>query len=452
MRRKPEVFSSHSLFRDALLQKVLVMYGVPEPGLVLIKAFEGCHLSAYPDPLSGGVPYTIGWGSTRRKDGSPFRLGETITQAEADDLLRWQGEQHFLPALARIPGWAELNAAQAGAILSFAYNLGADFYGASGFETISRTLRLGQWVDMEYALTLYRNPRTHVEEGLLRRRLSEAEVFLSGVPGQDLSGAGVAYLATRDRTYRQNALLSDQALQYLAALKGEPSPSPSQPTISAEPLSPPAAPKPDGPRLLYLTEPNLEGDDVRAVQQGLAQAGIAIVVDGFFGPGTQLAVERYQKINGLTVDGVVGEGTRSRLLQRSLYVSDPYLVGEDVKAVQQALARQGLAVTVDGVFGPGTEQAVYSFQRQMGVLVDGVVGPRTRQLLTARRLYLTYPNLKGADVEAVQKALTRSGLAATVDGSFGPGTEWAVKQFQTRHHLLADGVVGPKTLVKLGAL
>ncbi|NJN20790.1 MAG: hypothetical protein HC812_05855 [Leptolyngbya sp. RL_3_1] len=427
------------------------MNGVPEPGLRLIKTFEGCHLSAYPDPLSGGVPYTIGWGSTRRKDGTPFQLGDTLTQAEADDLLRWQVERSFLPALTRIPGWADWTATQAGAILSFAYNLGADFYGASGFETISRTLRAGQWANIEYALTLYRNPRTHVEEGLLRRRLTEAQVFLSELPGYTLSAAGTAYLGTGDRTYRQDPRLSDQSLQYLAALKGAPS---SAPAASTEPSSQSAdsAPTPSGPRPLYLTEPNLMGEDVLSIQQGLAQAGIAIGVDGVFGPATQRAVERYQHQQGLTVDGVVGELTRSRLLQRSLYLSDPYLTGDDVKAVQQALIHQGLSVAPDGVFGPNTEKAVQTFQRQVGTFVDGVVGPRTRQLLAARQLYLTYPNLTGADVEAAQKALTRAGVTVTVDGRFGPSMEWAVKQFQSRHQLLADGVIGPQTLVKLGAL
>jgi hypothetical protein len=60
---------------------------VPMMGIKLIKEFEGCHLKAYPDPLSGGLPITIGWGSTRKKDGSAFKLGDQITQQEADDLL-----------------------------------------------------------------------------------------------------------------------------------------------------------------------------------------------------------------------------------------------------------------------------------------------------------------------------------------------------------------------------
>ncbi|NET70362.1 MAG: hypothetical protein F6K62_04930 [Sphaerospermopsis sp. SIO1G2] len=41
---------------------------LPLCGVVLIKEFEGLYLQAYPDPLSGGKPITIGWGSTRKKD------------------------------------------------------------------------------------------------------------------------------------------------------------------------------------------------------------------------------------------------------------------------------------------------------------------------------------------------------------------------------------------------
>ena len=68
----------------------------PACGIELIKRFEGCHLKAYPDPLSGGKPYTICWGSTKKKDGSPFVLGETITQQEADELFMYQLEVGFM--------------------------------------------------------------------------------------------------------------------------------------------------------------------------------------------------------------------------------------------------------------------------------------------------------------------------------------------------------------------
>jgi lysozyme len=77
-------------------------------GIKLIKEFEGCHLNAYPDPLTGGLPITIGWGSTRNKNGQPFQMGDSITQAEADELLISQCKNQFLPALRKIPHWNEL--------------------------------------------------------------------------------------------------------------------------------------------------------------------------------------------------------------------------------------------------------------------------------------------------------------------------------------------------------
>ena len=411
------------------------MAAIPMPGVTLIKQFEGLHLEAYPDPLSGAEPYTIGWGSTRRKDGSPFYLGERITQADADDLLIWQVERDFLPALEVIPQWETFTASQAGAILSFAYNLGAGFYGSSGFQTISRVLEDADWINLEYALTLYRNPGSNVEEGLLRRRLAESQVFLKGTTGVELSVAGHTYLSDAARTYSQNAQLSDQAIQYLAAIKGEP--------IGATP-SPPSK------RVLYLIDPPLTGEDVRLIQEALTQAGAPLVVDGVFGSATKQAVEWFQRSSGLSVDGVVGDATRASLLQRSLYLAEPYMTGEDVKALQIALHQQGFDLETDGVFGPGTHEVVETFQRQAGLLVDGVVGNHTRRVLHARKLYLALPHLQGDDVQWLQKTLTRFGLNVTTDGVFGPGTEWAVKQFQANNHLDADGTVGPQTWVKLG--
>jgi lysozyme len=153
---------------------------LPRSGVDLIKRFEGCHLKAYPDPLSGGKPYTVGWGSTRKKDGSPFTLGETITQEEADDLLEHQLQTAYLPALAKIPHFGSMSDEQVGALLSFAYNLGANFYGSDGFETISRRLRNKEWDLVPEALLLYRNPGSNVEAGLKRRRIAEGALWSKG--------------------------------------------------------------------------------------------------------------------------------------------------------------------------------------------------------------------------------------------------------------------------------
>jgi lysozyme len=164
-------------FRNQKIEPTLD--GLPLPGVDLIKEFEGCHLKSYYDPLTGGLPITIGWGSTRRKDGTRFMIGNTITQDEADDLLYYQLRREFLSALQKIPYWGEMNDNQRGALLSFAYNLGADFYGSPDFSTITRVLKNKEWSKVPDALYLYRNPGTNVEKGLARRRVAEGKLWSS---------------------------------------------------------------------------------------------------------------------------------------------------------------------------------------------------------------------------------------------------------------------------------
>jgi len=152
---------------------------IPTPGIKLIKEFEGIHLKAYPDPLTGGLPITIGWGSTRDFDYTPFKRDRVITQEYADRLLEHDILHRFLLKLSKIPYWSEMNENQQGALLSFAYNLGADFYGAPGFNTISRKLRERDWKSIPATLEMYRNPGTKVEAGLLRRRKAEGKLWVS---------------------------------------------------------------------------------------------------------------------------------------------------------------------------------------------------------------------------------------------------------------------------------
>ncbi len=136
-------------------------------------------MNAYPDPLTGGLPITIGWGSTKDFDGKSFKLGRKITQEYADKLLLFDLEQRFLPSLQKIPYWSEMNDNQRGALLSFAYNLGAGFYGNSNFNTITRNLREKNWKAIPKTLEMYRNPGSKVEAGLLRRRKAEGKLWVS---------------------------------------------------------------------------------------------------------------------------------------------------------------------------------------------------------------------------------------------------------------------------------
>lgn len=136
-------------------------------------------MTAYPDPLTGGLPITIGWGSTKDFDGKPLQLGQKISQKVADDLLIAQIKNQFLPPLTKIPYWDQMNMNQRGALLSFAYNLGANFYGSSNFNTITRMLKEQRWNEVPKVLEMYRNPGSKVEAGLLRRRKAEGKLWVS---------------------------------------------------------------------------------------------------------------------------------------------------------------------------------------------------------------------------------------------------------------------------------
>jgi GH24 family phage-related lysozyme (muramidase) len=165
------------LFRAAPLPKPAddpaVKLAVP-----LIKQFEGCELKAYADPETGGEPWTIGWGNTTHFDGSKVKAGDTITQAVADQMLDTFVRFTVAGGLARsIPTWRQMSARQQAAIISFGYNVGAGFYGAEGFETITRVLRDRDWPAVPAALRLYVNPGGPSEAGLRRRRQAEANLW-----------------------------------------------------------------------------------------------------------------------------------------------------------------------------------------------------------------------------------------------------------------------------------
>ncbi|TAG99319.1 MULTISPECIES: peptidoglycan-binding protein [unclassified Microcoleus] len=66
---------------------------------------------------------------------------------------------------------------------------------------------------------------------------------------------------------------------------------------------------------------------------------------------------------------------------RVLKLSRPLMEGSDVKKLQESLQKAGITVSVDWVFGPGTDKAVKEFQQKKGLKADGIAGPNTRQQL-----------------------------------------------------------------------
>lgn len=87
----------------------------------LIKQFEGLVLTAYRD--KAGI-WTIGYGCTYYEDGSPVKIGDTITKENAIRLLKLIVDSfaHQVARLVTVP----LNSNQFDALVSFAYNVGLD--------------------------------------------------------------------------------------------------------------------------------------------------------------------------------------------------------------------------------------------------------------------------------------------------------------------------------------
>ena len=156
---------------------------VPLQAINLIKEFEGCELSAYPDPKTNGEPWTIGWGTTVYPDGKIVGRNDSITQVQADEYLAINLENNFWNILQKkIPYWVNMHDDMRSALCSFAYNLGAYFYGDDAdFHTITACLKDKRWHDVPKALKLYVNPGSNVEEGLSRRRRAEGALWQQGL-------------------------------------------------------------------------------------------------------------------------------------------------------------------------------------------------------------------------------------------------------------------------------
>ena len=214
----------------------------------------------------------------------------------------------------------------------------------------------------------------------------------------------------------------------------------------------------------------------------------SVTVDGVYGSGTAAAVRAFQRLYGLTVDGIVGLTTWTELYDQfrsiqsdngtpNAYPGTPLREGssgQNVRLVQfwLKIARTvytSLAnVTVDGKFGAGTAAAVQRFQRYFGLTADGVVGRTTWQKLyevyndIANRLLSPslrpgeYPGVlrtgsSGTAVRELQfylylmSAYESSIPPVSIDGKFGADTERTVRAYQRFAGLTVDGVVGRTT-------
>lgn len=122
---------------------------------------------------------------------------------------------------------------------------------------------------------------------------------------------------------------------------------------------------------------------------------------------------------------------------------------DTVKEVQLWLNRNYAGgLTLDGLYGSRTKRALTkALQKELGVTADGVYGRKTKAAARKKNLK---KGSKGALVSVLQGFLVCHGYkSAYIDGSFGSGTETALKALQKAYKLTADGVAGSNTFSAL---
>jgi lysozyme len=160
----------------ALIDGLLTRLGIPkegrttsETGKALIKSFEGVVLRAYPDPATGGDPWTAGVGHT----GPDVRKGMTVTQAMVDawlaaDLRKFEDGVNSLALVTTQP--------QFDAMVSLAFNIGLGNFGSS---TLLRKHKAGDYDGAAEQFGAWNKAAGKVMDGLTRRRAAEAALYRS---------------------------------------------------------------------------------------------------------------------------------------------------------------------------------------------------------------------------------------------------------------------------------
>ena len=228
-------------------------------------------------------------------------------------------------------------------------------------------------------------------------------------------------------------------------------------------------------------------------------------IDGIFDEVTESAVKKFQQIFNLTPDGIVGKATWYRILyifnavkrlselnsegisrqELNQQYNRPYRLGDSGKGVLslqyylQTISDYYPSVpslTLDGIFGEGTERTVKAFQTLFGLNPDGIVGNQTwnqiydaylgvirdRPFNPAGLRQFPGQTLRvgstGEFVEFLQQYINAAALVypsvptLPVTGNYGQQTRNAVSEFQRVYGLPVTGTVGPLTWYELASI
>jgi len=144
-------------------------YKYSKDGLHLTEGFEGVRLAAYPDPATGGDPWTIGYGHT----GPEVHSGMTITQEQAENYLMQDVAKAAADVNSKVT--VEITQNEFDALVDFAFNCGC---GNLNNSTLLKKLNAGDYEGAAQEFLKWDMAAGHHMAGLLRRRQAEELLFL----------------------------------------------------------------------------------------------------------------------------------------------------------------------------------------------------------------------------------------------------------------------------------
>ncbi len=146
----------------------------------------------------------------------------------------------------------------------------------------------------------------------------------------------------------------------------------------------------------WFLQLNAQADIVADIQTRLIALGYmeTPVVDGVaqvtttYGPATKKAVQMFQAVNEIELDGCVGEATYDLLMSENAKPvmlsrgSDPYLFSDMITALQERLIELNyMTGATTGKYGDSTVLAVQKFQSANALKPDGIAGRDTLNLI-----------------------------------------------------------------------
>ncbi len=239
-----------------------------------------------------------------------------------------------------------------------------------------------------------------------------------------------------------------------------------------------------------LLQSGSDGNQVMALQEALIELGfLRGTADGIYGSATAQAVMALQRANSYPITGYADANLQALIFNgkpvnasgdktevKTLPAIDGLTVrsgdkGVIVRTIQSKLKEKGYYTgAISGTYDSATVTAVKSFQKKNGLSADGICGKDTQALLfgaglsssatatpTAKPTATPLPEMekptttvrsgsRGNDAKLVQQRLIDlKYLSGKADGIFGTKSVAALKAFQQKNKLVADGVAGSGT-------